>query len=193
MNTISNPETPLSALGEQLDALGKAFELVVVGGSGLLALGLVERTTKDVDVVALRAGDGLVSSDPLPEVLLEASGRVARDLGLPTDWLNSGPERASRRWTAGGFVDRLERRRYGGSLTVFFASRIDQIHLKLYAVADQGAGRHLADLRALRPNRGELVLAARWISTIEADPTAVMEAVEKILATFGVEDADLRA
>jgi hypothetical protein len=50
----------LSALGEQLAARGERYELVVIGGSGLLALGLVERTTRDVDIVALRSGDALV-------------------------------------------------------------------------------------------------------------------------------------
>lgn len=35
----------LSALGEQLIPLGQSFELVVVGGSGLLALDLIEPST----------------------------------------------------------------------------------------------------------------------------------------------------
>ena len=38
----------LSALGEQLEAAGARFELVVIGGSALAALGLVLRTTRDV-------------------------------------------------------------------------------------------------------------------------------------------------
>jgi hypothetical protein len=49
--------------------------------------------------------------------------------------------------------------------TVLFASRIDQVHFKLYAVADQGAGRHLADLQALEPTEAELLEAARWSRT----------------------------
>jgi len=44
----------LVALSEHLAARHQRYELVVVGGSALLALQLVERTTKDVDVVALR-------------------------------------------------------------------------------------------------------------------------------------------
>ena len=57
----------------------------------------------------------------------------------------------------------------GGSallaLTVHFASRIDQIHFKLYAMVDQGAGKHEADLRALAPTTAELLEAARWTRT----------------------------
>src|SRR3990170_6452120 len=43
----------LWALSEQLAAVGAHFELVVVGGSALVALGLVERATRDVDVLGI--------------------------------------------------------------------------------------------------------------------------------------------
>ncbi|MGO9499580.1 MAG: hypothetical protein ACLQA5_23150 [Solirubrobacteraceae bacterium] len=33
------------------------------------------------------------------------------------------------------------------------ASRLDQIHLKRYALVDQGLGKHEGDLRALKPSR----------------------------------------
>ena len=74
----------------------------------------------------------------------------------------------SRSWTSGcpaGFVDRLERRRYGDVLAVHFASRLDQIHFKLYALVDQGSGKHEQDLRALRPTASELLQAAQWART----------------------------
>src|SRR5437763_6150420 len=59
----------LTALSEQLAARGQQYELVVVGWSALLALELVARTTKDVDVVALRQGGSLSKADPLPSEL----------------------------------------------------------------------------------------------------------------------------
>jgi hypothetical protein len=55
--TQDSADPILEALGEQLAARGERFELVVIGGSALLALGLVERATRDVDIVALRSGD----------------------------------------------------------------------------------------------------------------------------------------
>ena len=64
-----------------------------------------------------------------------------------------------------GFIDRLEEHDYGPALTVHFASRIDQIHFKLYAMVDQGAGKHEGDLRSLEPTRHELMQAARWTRT----------------------------
>jgi hypothetical protein len=45
-------ETILSALGEQLEEIAsKPLELLVCGGSALNVLGLVQRATKDVDVL----------------------------------------------------------------------------------------------------------------------------------------------
>jgi len=81
----------LVALSEQLAARGQQYELVVVGGSALLALELGERTTKDVDVVALRQAGSLSKTDPLPPALIDARNRVASDFGLSEDWLNPGP------------------------------------------------------------------------------------------------------
>jgi hypothetical protein len=78
------------ALGEQLAAAGERYELVVIGGSGLLALGIIERSTRDVDLLAVRSGDELDSAEPLPKKLATARDRVARDFSLPVD-VDLGP------------------------------------------------------------------------------------------------------
>jgi len=63
-------ETILSALGEQLEEIAnKPLELLVCGGSALNFLGLVQRATKDVDVLAYvnRNTEGevsFISADP---------------------------------------------------------------------------------------------------------------------------------
>lgn len=188
--TPNSGERILEALGEQLAARGERYELVVVGGSALLALGLVERTTKDVDIVALRAGEGLKSARPMPAGLRIAGDLVARDFALSTDWLNPGPTDLLELGLPVGFVDRLERRDYGNGLVVYLASRLDQIHFKLYAAVDQGPGKHEADLRALAPSAEELVTAARWSRT--QDPSeGYAQVLRGALASFGVEDVDL--
>lgn len=180
----------LSALGEQLAARDERFELVVIGGSALLALGLVERTTRDIDIVALRSGEELRAADPMPEGLRAARDLVARDFSLSTEWLNPGPTDLLTFGLPEGFIDRLQRRDYGGGLTVYLASRYDQIHFKLYAAIDQGPGKHEADLRALAPTKGELLAAARWSQT--QDPSeGYTRVLRDALASFGVEDVDL--
>jgi hypothetical protein len=156
----------LRALGEQLALLGERRTLAVVGGASLLVLGLVTRTTRDVDVVALVEGDQLVSAQPLPAV----GPASMLDLGLPD-----------------GFLERALRRSYGDALTVLFASRLDQIHFKLYAVVDQGPGRHLSDLQALQPSEAELLQAARWSRT--HDPSEGYRGVlAEVLEHLGVSD-----
>jgi Nucleotidyltransferase of unknown function (DUF6036) len=193
MSDIASKEATdrlLSALSEQVAALGQRFELVVVGGSALLALGLITRPTRDVDLIALRTGEDLGTAKPLPPALEAARDRVARDFSLPADWLNPGPTDLLEFGLPEGFVDRLERRDYGDGLTVYFASRYDQIHFKLYALVDQGPGKHEADLRALSPTKDELLAAARW-SRLH-DPSEGYERVlREVLAHMGVRDADL--
>jgi hypothetical protein len=180
----------LEALGEQLAARGAHAELVVIGGSALLAVGLISRPTRDVDIVALRSGRTLIEPRPLPTELVAARDRVARDFGLPENWLNADPADLLDFGLPDGFVDRLERRYYGEALAVHFASRFDQIHFKLYAMVDQGAGKHEADLRALEPTRDELLAAARWTRT--HDPSeGFREQLMAALAYLGVEDVSL--
>jgi hypothetical protein len=140
-------------------------EIVVCGGSALIATGLVTRTTQDVDVVALLRDGELSSPSPLPEALLQAAAEVAEDLGLDHNWLNNGPSRGEGGLFQLGLPQGLERRllsrRFGSKLTVHLVHRVDQIHFKLYAGVDRG-GYHLEDLRALHPSSEELESAARW-------------------------------
>jgi Nucleotidyltransferase of unknown function (DUF6036) len=155
----------LGALDQQLAALGGSVELVVIGGAALLVLGFVARPTRDVDVLAL-VEDGLPrAADRFPPELAEASRRVALDFGLSDDWLNAGPADLLRWGLPAGFWERAVRRTYGRALSVRFASRLDQIHFKLYAMVDQPGGRHETDLRMLRPLPEELLAAARWACT----------------------------
>ncbi|MEX0755983.1 MAG: DUF6036 family nucleotidyltransferase [Actinomycetota bacterium] len=180
----------LRALSEQLQDSDARFELVVVGGSALVALGLVSRVTRDIDVVGILAQGELVPADPLPEPLVAAGARVARDLGLPPDWLNAGPTALLDFGLPSGFLDRVHRVDVGPSLAVLYADRFDQIHLKLYAMVDQAGGRHEDDLRALTPTPDELLIAARWTRTHDPSPGfrgQLLLALERL----GVDDADV--
>jgi len=169
--TYASLDGAFKLLAGRLDlAQNEPVRLVVCGGSALIATGLRQRTTKDVDIVAMiDSGQHLASPDPLPAFLLEAARQVARDLGLFDNWLNNGPSRGEgglyQMGLPGGFAGRLTERSYGSQLTVYFIGRLDQIHFKLYAAADQRDGTHLTDLRALNPKDGELEAAARWAMT----------------------------
>jgi hypothetical protein len=159
----------LAALERQLRAAaGPPTALVICGGSALAALGLVIRTTRDVDVLGTAsltpAGVVVQPLLELPEPLAAAVRRVSRDFNLPEDWLNTGPARQTQAGLPEGLAQRLVRRDYGPALSAWFISRIDQVHLKLYAAVDRD-GYHTDDLLALKPDRAELLNAARWTMT----------------------------
>lgn len=194
MSDITNKDDAdrlLGALGEQLAAVGKRFELVVIGGAALLALGIIQRPTRDVDIVALRSKAGLDTAKPMPSGLQAARDRVARDFSLPAEWLNPGPTDLLELGLPDAFIDRLQRHEYGTALTVYFASRYDQIHFKLYALVDQGPGKHEDDLRALAPTEDELLAAAAWCRSHDPSP-GFAEMLRDVLQHLGAEDADQR-
>ncbi len=75
MKLISNEQldNALSLLNDLLlfnDA--EEYHLVVCGGSALIALNLVPRTTKDVDILAMESSGELFAPAPVPEELVKA-------------------------------------------------------------------------------------------------------------------------
>jgi Nucleotidyltransferase of unknown function (DUF6036) len=177
----------LSALNDQLAVAGARANLIVIGGSGLIAIEAVSRTTRDVDVVALEEDGVFVSAEPLPAAIRDAAAIVARDLGLEPNWLNAGPTGLLTHGLPHGFAGRLISREYGAALRVSFASRVDQIFFKLYAAATRTEPRDSADLRALEPTVDELRDAARWART-HTMPGQFDEDLARALQDMGVQD-----
>lgn len=177
-------ERLLDATGAHLYASGASVTIVVVGGAALALRGWVARTTHDVDVIALaKVGSPELAEPHLPEALLAATRRVARDFGLPPDWLNPT---VGAQFCAGlppALVDEIEWRRFGG-LTVGLAGRSALIALKLFATVDRGPDSvHLQDLLKLAPNDEELAHAKAWVLTQDIAPEwpeLVAEAVDHV-------------
>lgn len=181
VNPTQNPltstelEEALHAVGGLLRAEGAQASIVVVGGASLSLLGLVPRTTRDVDVIArveatagqVAAGP-LVPPEPLPEPLTRAIRTVARDFGLPPDWVNTD---VALQWRSGlppGLEEGLTWRRYD-ALRVGLVGRRALIALKLFAAVDGGPGGvHFQDLVALGPSDCELKEASAWVRTQDA-------------------------
>jgi hypothetical protein len=181
-------EEALQLLGQLLADRNRPFDVVAIGGGGLLLIGLIERPTKDVDLVALRDGATLLPANALPPALSEAVEDVARVLELSPSWMNGGPGSLLRFGLPEGFLERVETRVFG-ALSVSLASRFDQIHFKLYAAADDRPnGKHHVDLQRLRPTHEELRAAARWARTHDpSEGFAIM--LRGVLATFGLHEA----
>lgn len=172
----SDIDRALQAVGELLAADGERHSIVVIGGAALNLLGVVDRTTRDVDIVAFTQTPGEHAAltrppEPLPDSLARAIAQVARDFNLPDNWLNRGP---AGQWDVGlppGFAERVTWRQYA-ALDVGLSARIDLIFFKLEAAADQpnANNRHFNDLVALRPNSEELQQAADWVRSQNAGP-----------------------
>jgi hypothetical protein len=166
----SNLEAALNMLGERLRLKDTpSVRLVACGGSALIAMGLVSRTTDDVDVVALvDAHQQLISPVPFPEYLEESIREVAILMNLSGDWMNYGPSRDSgglfQNGLPEGLLARAHRKDYGSHLITYFIDRIDQIHFKVFASADR-LGVHIDDLVSLNPSNQEMENAARWCMT----------------------------
>ncbi len=118
-----------------------------------MLLGLLERPTRDLDIVALVESGQYVKAKPLPRQLKEAVQDVGEALGIGAAWLNEGPSDLLDFGLPEGFAERTETRRYG-PLTLRIAGRQDQVCFKLYAAADQVRSKHFQDWKVLhRPVR----------------------------------------
>lgn len=165
-------ERLFQALGELVAAEGLQYQLVVVGGVALALGGFTDRTTLDVDVIALTDDDRktLHSSDPLPEALQRSVHKVARDFGLANDWLNGAISAQLPHGVPPALIEELTWRRFGG-LHIGLAGRRALIALKLFAAADQGPrSKHASDLQALAPTREEWAEAAAWVKAQDRAP-----------------------
>jgi hypothetical protein len=187
MDTSFTLDEPLKATGHMLQRSGDTAAVVVVGGTALNLLGVVARATADVDVIAVAtvqaAGNptDVANPIPLPPHLVEVVEKVARDFGLPNDWMNAV---VGSQWETGlppQFETRVAWSEYGG-LWVGLPGRIDLVFFKLYAAADDigPSSRHFKDLVALHPTFDELREAAQWIQTQDPSP-AMAELVAKVI------------
>lgn len=169
MIEANNIDKIFKALDAQIGVHGgMPYSIVVCGGTALAALGLILRTTRDVDVlgeVVLKEQKTEIKKiDDFPQWFQEASRVVKRDFGLTKYWIDTGPTFQVDAGLPEGFGDRLVRKAYGKYLTVYFISRIDQIYFKLFASLDR-AGYHVDDLFNLNPSKEEMLEAVGWVLT----------------------------
>jgi len=158
-------ENALIMLGQRLSRAKQHYEVVAIGGASLVLLGYIDRTTKDLDLVAIMEAGCLMSAKHLPQGLLKEITAVGTALELGEHWVNGGPTALLEAGLPEGFKNRLVIRKYEG-LTVHFAGRLDQICFKLYAAVDQGpSSKHFADLKRLQPTSSELLTAEKWCLT----------------------------
>jgi hypothetical protein len=179
--SFENPEQidgALQRLGSRLLYEYTApISLVICGGSALNILNIAQRTTRDVDVLAVveesESGIVLRPDMSLPDDFRKVVAWVAQDLQLEEDWLNMGPKDVLTVYGAPeGMTQRWVKRDYGPSLTAFFVSRLDQIHFKLLAAMDpKSRTRHMEDLtERIKPTENEIRTAVGWLLNRKTSP-----------------------
>ncbi len=87
MFEVEGLEQALRSLGAVLESRALSYEVLVVGGSSLLLLGVITRPTADLDVVGLADGGIYRNADPLPDPLAGAVADVGLALGLAPNHL----------------------------------------------------------------------------------------------------------
>jgi hypothetical protein len=155
------PRQTLEYFDDFLKARGLQLDAIVVGGSALVLIGIIDRPTRDVDVL----------HPDLPPQIAEASRAFAlqmrqRGIELADTWLNNGPSSLSKVLPE-GWRHRTQPAFSGRALVLETLGRADLLKTKLFALCDRGTD--LADCIAFSPTAEELEEAMPWVTLQDAN------------------------
>ena len=185
-------ERALTVLGRRMALDGAPdMEVLCCGASALCVLGLLSRSTMDVDVLGVVVSDrDLDPCEVFPVEMERAITNAGLELGLADDWFNGSASRLLERGVPVGTLERslTHRRTFGPCLTVRFLDRRDQVALKLFAAMDPVDGiRHLKDLEEILPEAEEISHALEWMGRWESS-AAFRAKLKAIVTGLGFED-----
>lgn len=157
LKPVFNPAEIIPLFDRYLSEGQLTFSAVAIGGAALSILGIVSRSTRDVDLL-----------EPcIPEPIASAAKAFAKKHGLSTDWFNAGPSSLLHHLPA-DWRSRTQSLYTGKSLQLSTLGRIDLIRSKLWAMCDRM--RDIDDLVALQPDDPEIELAVAWVKPLDANP-----------------------
>lgn len=149
----------------------------ICGGASLYLQGIVNRTTRDIDIVGAEIDD----------ILKEAALLVANDMGLKPKWLNSEPKSLALDMKS-GWENRIFSIYEESNLKVYSISRSDMIFAKFYAYCDRQ--KDIEDLVSLKVTIEELNEAAEFTKPKDGHPLwskHVDEQAKKLKKRLGYE------
>jgi hypothetical protein len=183
-------EHALKVLGRRMALDGAPdMEVLCCGASALCVLGLLSRSTMDVDVLGVVVRD-LDPCEVFPMEMERAIANAGLELGLADDWFNGSASRLLERGVPAGTLERsfAHRRTFGPCLTVRFLDRRDQVALKLFAAMDPVDGiRHLKDLEEISPESEEISHALEWMEEWESS-ISFRRKLKEIVTGLGFEN-----
>jgi len=154
---LFNPKTILPKFDEYLTSLGLKFEGVAIGGAALVVMEIIERSTRDVDLLEIE----------IPKPIASAAITFARLHGLSENWFNSGPVDVLQSLPSNWRTD-LSPLYTGESLVLKTISRLNFIRTKFWAMCDRM--RDLDDLVAMNPSDEDIEIAVQWVKPLDANP-----------------------
>ena len=159
---LMDPKATLESFDTHLEARGLAFQGIAIGGVALVLMGVIDRATRDLDVLDPAIPEPILEAARSFALSLRSAGEVLRD-----DWLNNGPASLTG-VLPDGWRDRLVDLFEGRALTLRGLGRADLLKTKLFALCDRGLD--LPDCEALAPTEDELGDALAWIQGQDANP-----------------------
>jgi hypothetical protein len=121
-------EHALAVLGRRMALDGAPdIEVLCCGASALCVLGLLSRSTMDVDVLGVVVQDrDLDQCQVFPAEMERAIANAGRELGLADDWFNGSASRMLERGVPEGTLERslAHRRSFGPCLSDFSTAGI---------------------------------------------------------------------
>lgn len=134
-----------------LQVKGLKFSGIVVGGSALVLLDIIDRSTKDFDMI----------EDNIPQEIVDAALKFAEQENLSIYWLNSGPSELVKHLPA-HWRSTIQPLYSGDGLKLSTLSRDNLIKAKIWAYCDRT--KDYDDVISMLPSKGELADTQAWLS-----------------------------
>lgn len=141
---------------------GLALEGIAVGGAALALLGLINRETRDFDLLDPPLAAEVQEASQVFAASIRASGEI-----LGPDWLNNGPA-ALGALLPDGWKERLQPLYQGKAVRLWTLASQDLLLTKVFALCDRGLD--LGDCLAMRPKPEELAWAVAWVAAQDLNP-----------------------
>lgn len=141
---------------------GLSFHGVAVGAAPLILIDVIERMTRDCDIL-----DPEIPNEIKDAALEFASLKGRGGHGLIEDWFNNGPE-SLKELLPEGWRERIRPAFLGEALTLHTLGRMDLLKSKLFAYCDRETD--MDDCMDMNPTADELEEAMPWIQEQDGNP-----------------------
>lgn len=146
----------IPAFDDFLNAEQLHFSGIAIGGSALAILGIIDRATRDLDLL----------TSPIPLPIQIASKAFAKTNGLDLNWLNDAPSELAKH-LPDGWQNECVALFKGKAIELRTLSRLHLVYAKFWAMCDRE--RDYEDLLRIKPTADELEKAINWVKPLDGN------------------------